>query len=162
METREIYYILINYCLVNKITISTMESCTSGCIASLITDIEGASEIFPGSIVTYSNTTKEMFGVPHSTIEKYGVYSKETAIAMANAIREIFGTNIGIGVSGSLGRVDPMNSDSISGEVHFAINLNGNVKSFKLDGIADERHTAKLIVAESVANELIGMIKENE
>ena len=162
METREIYYILINYCLVNKITIATMESCTSGCIASLITDTEGASEIFPGSVVTYNNDVKKMFGVPHEIIKEYGVYSQETAVAMANAARDIFETNIGVGVSGSLGRVDPMNSDSISGEVHFAINLNGNVNSFTLDGIAEERHTAKLIVAESVANELIGMIKENE
>ena len=139
-----------------------MESCTSGCIASLITDTEGASEIFPGSVVTYNNDVKKMFGVPHEIIKEYGVYSQETAVAMANAARDIFETNIGVGVSGSLGRVDPMNSDSISGEVHFAINLNGNVNSFTLDGIAEERHTAKLIVAESVANELIGMIKENE
>lgn len=39
-------------------TISTMESCTSGLIASMITDTEGASAVFPGGYVTYLNKTK--------------------------------------------------------------------------------------------------------
>lgn len=39
-------------------TVSTMESCTSGMIASTITDTEGASVIFPGGYVTYLNETK--------------------------------------------------------------------------------------------------------
>ena len=39
-------------------TVSTMESCTSGMIASTITDTEGASAIFPGGYVTYLNETK--------------------------------------------------------------------------------------------------------
>ena len=44
-------------------TISTMESCTSGLIASMITDTEGASAIFPGGFVTYLNETKILVGV---------------------------------------------------------------------------------------------------
>ena len=44
-------------------TISTMESCTSGLIASMITDTEGASAIFPGGYVTYLNETKILNGV---------------------------------------------------------------------------------------------------
>ena len=50
-------------------TISTMESCTSGLIASMITDTEGASAIFPGGYVTYLNETKILNGVDANVIE---------------------------------------------------------------------------------------------
>ena len=56
-------------------TISTMESCTSGLIASMITDSEGASAIFPGGYVTYLNETKVLAGVDAAVIETCGVYS---------------------------------------------------------------------------------------
>lgn len=50
-------------------TISTMESCTSGMIASMITDTEGASGIFPGGYVTYLNETKVLIGVNEKIIK---------------------------------------------------------------------------------------------
>ena len=49
-------------------TVSTMESCTSGMIASTITDTEGASAIFPGGYVTYLNETKIFIGVEEEII----------------------------------------------------------------------------------------------
>ena len=49
-------------------TISTMESCTSGLIASMITDTEGASAVFPGGYVTYLNKTKILCGVDEKII----------------------------------------------------------------------------------------------
>ena len=51
-------------------TVSTMESCTSGMIASTITDTEGASAIFPGGYVTYLNETKIFIGVEEEIIRK--------------------------------------------------------------------------------------------
>ena len=56
-----------------KITITAMESCTGGQIASLLTDTEGSSEVFKGSLVTYSNAAKIRHGVPEETIRTYGV-----------------------------------------------------------------------------------------
>ena len=44
-------------------TISTMESCTSGLIASMITDTEGASAVFPGGYVTYLNKKRKSYAV---------------------------------------------------------------------------------------------------
>ena len=57
-------------------TVSTMESCTSGMIASTITDTEGASAIFPGGYVTYLNETKIFIGVEEEIIRKYGVLKR--------------------------------------------------------------------------------------
>ena len=63
-------------------TISTMESCTGGGVANAITSIEGASEILKFSAVTYSNEFKIKMGVSEEVIEKYSVYSEETADEM--------------------------------------------------------------------------------
>lgn len=104
-----------------NITITTMESCTSGQIASLITDTEGASVILKGAFVTYSNVAKIKQGVPAEVIEAHGVYSAETAVAMAGACRGTYGADIGVGVTGSFGNADPNNADSVPGEVYFAI-----------------------------------------
>lgn len=88
-------------------TISTMESCTSGLIASMITDTEGASAIFPGGYVTYSNETKMLVGVDEQVLRQYGVYSRECAQAMAKTVQEKLHTDISIGVTGTTGNVDP-------------------------------------------------------
>lgn len=123
----------INYEKVQEIisrgrTISTMESCTGGMLASAITDCSGASEVYQGGLVTYSNRAKTKQNVAEEIIEKYGVYSAQTAEAMAKACAEIYDTEIGIGVTGSLGRKDPANPDSIVGEVYYSIYERGNTE----------------------------------
>ena len=112
------------------ISITTMESCTSGQIASLITDTEGASGVFDGAFITYSNDAKIRQGVPAEIISKYGVYSAETASAMAEACRNAFHADIGIGITGSFSNKDPRNKDSIPGEVYFAISTENRTESF--------------------------------
>ena len=61
-------------------TIATMESCTGGGVVNAITNIEGASEVLKFSAVTYSNEYKIKMGVDSQIIDKYSVYSMETAI----------------------------------------------------------------------------------
>ena len=102
-------------------TVSTMESCTSGMIASTITDTEGASAIFPGGYVTYLNETKVFAGVDEKIIKEYGVYSGECAKAMAETVREKLNTDIGIGITGTTGNLDPNNADSVQGQAFFSI-----------------------------------------
>ena len=74
----------------NNETISTMESCTGGALASAITDIEGASEVLKFSAVTYSNEYKIKMGVSSEVIDTYSVYSIETAREMARNISDFF------------------------------------------------------------------------
>ena len=164
METRlqqvhEEYNALTNALIEKNITITTMESCTSGLIASLITDTEGSSAIFRGAYITYSNQAKIQAGVPAEIIEKYGVYSQETAMAMAAACRKAFGADIGIGVTGSMGNLDPANGDSVPGEVFFAIDFKGNVEKYYIKVPHQENRFAyKLYVAEQVGRELNRLI----
>lgn len=112
-------------------TISTMESCTSGMIASTITDTEGASAIFPGGYVTYLNETKIFIGVEEEIIRKYGVYSKECAEAMAETVQKKMNTDIAIGITGTTGNLDPNNADSVQGVVYFCIRVKDKVHAFE-------------------------------
>lgn len=115
-------------CLINrKMTITTMESITCGQIASLITDTEGASAILKGAFVTYSNEAKIMQGVPEAVIETCGVYSKETARAMAEACKQAYRADIGIGITGTTGNIDPNNQDSVPGEVYYAVAVSDTI-----------------------------------
>ncbi len=129
-------------------TVTAMESCTAGTVASLLTDTEGASSVFHGSAVTYSNEEKIKAGVPEDVIRSYGVYSEETARAMAEACRSSFGTDLGIGITGSLGRPDPNNPDSVTGEVFAAVTDGKKSCSASFRGIGGKtRKDAKLAAA---------------
>lgn len=155
---KEVYekYRKITLALIEKgLTITTMESCTSGQIASLITDTEGSSAIFKGAFITYSNEAKVMQGVPSAVIEKYGVYSRETASAMAKAARRAFGADISVGVTGSMGNVDTVNRDSVPGEVYYAVATNEGAENFFAKIPPQEtRLLYKLFVADLVADKL--------
>ena len=90
-------------------TISTMESCTGGGVVNAITNIEGSSDVLKFSAVTYSNEYKEKMGVSKKTIEKYTVYSRETAQDMAKTISQYTNSDYGVGITGKLNRVDKNN-----------------------------------------------------
>ena len=111
-DIRNDYRRLTKLLIERGMTISTMESATSGQIASLITDTEGSSAVLKGAFVTYCNEAKIMQGVPAEILDKYTVYSKETAEAMAKACAKVYEANIGIGVTGTMGNVDPANPEA--------------------------------------------------
>ncbi len=149
------YELLTKKLIQKHLTITTMESCTAGMLISLITDTEGSSAITKGGFVTYSNEAKIKNGVPAEIIEKYGVYSQETAQAMAMACRQTYAANIGVGVTGTFGNLDPNNQDSVSGQVFFAIDVNGNVQSYqRVMKIQPSRNAYKLAIAREIAEEL--------
>jgi PncC family amidohydrolase len=90
--------------LKKKYTVSLAESCTGGKIASLLTDMPGASEFFFGCAVTYSDTSKEkLLNVPREILETYGAVSAEAAEHMAKDARELFGTDIAASATGIAG-----------------------------------------------------------
>jgi nicotinamide-nucleotide amidase len=88
----------------SKKTLSVAESCTGGMVSSRLTDMPGISEVFDRAIVTYSNRAKmEELGVKRETLDKYGAVSEQTAREMAEGVRRVSGTDIGISVTGIAG-----------------------------------------------------------
>lgn len=121
-QVREDYQKLTKLLIQENLTISTMESATGGQIASLITDTQGASAIMKGAFVTYSNEAKIMQGVPEEILDTYSVYSTQTALAMAKRCKQVYDADIGIGVTGTMGNIDPNHPDeSQPGMVYYAI-----------------------------------------
>ncbi len=86
------------------ITVSFAESCTGGMFSQMLTDVSGISNVFTGSVVAYSNEVKEnILKVKHSTLENYGAVSSKTAVEMAEGIRKLCKTEIGISITGIAG-----------------------------------------------------------
>jgi len=88
----------------NGQTLSTAESCTGGAIASTLTQQEGASEYFLGTIVSYSNQMKiDLLDVPEELLEKHGAVSKEVSEAMFKGVLKKTGSDYAIAVTGIAG-----------------------------------------------------------
>jgi len=86
------------------LSISTAESCTGGGIGAALTAISGASKIYRGGIVSYSNDVKiNLLNVPRDVIEKHGAVSQQTAKAMADGALNILSTDLAISVTGIAG-----------------------------------------------------------
>jgi nicotinamide-nucleotide amidase len=87
-----------------KLKISFAESCTGGMLASQITSISGASEVFKLGMVTYSNQAKiDILHVPKEILKKYGAVSKECCEIMAKNIQKKGKSHIGISITGVAG-----------------------------------------------------------
>ena len=87
-----------------KKTLALAESCTGGFIANQITDVPGASKIFLGGIVSYSNAAKQKFlGVRARTLQQYGAVSEPVARQMAEGARKKFDADYAIAVTGIAG-----------------------------------------------------------
>lgn len=90
---------LVETLSLRKETISCMESCTGGFFSNEITNTNGSSNIFKGSIIAYSNEFKIKFGVDKKVIDKYTEYSIEVANQMAKKSQEVLNSNWGVGIT---------------------------------------------------------------
>ena len=156
MDVYEKYRLLTEKLIASGLTAATAESCTSGTVASLITDTPGASAVLKGAFTVYCNEAKELIGVDAGVINTFGVYSEETARELARVCRGFYGSDIGIGVTGTFSETDTANPDSVPGKVHFAISIKDSVYSYTESGISgDTRRQMKLTVAEMIADRLL-------
>ena len=102
-------------------TVAFAESCTGGMVASLVTDVPGSSVYFLGGVVTYANDAKEnLLDVDPEILRRYGAVSEETARAMARGVRDRFGADIGLSVTGIAGP-DGGTPEKPVGTVHFGL-----------------------------------------
>ena len=86
------------------LTVAVAESVTGGLIGSRLTDVPGSSLYFLGGVVAYSNDAKvKLLGVQRETLAQSGAVSERTAREMAEGVRQSFGTDVGLAVSGIAG-----------------------------------------------------------
>lgn len=105
------------------LTVSTAESCTGGLLASLITDISGASEWFKQGWVVYSNEAKmRELGVEKAAFDEgeSGAVSHEVAVQMARGARYQSNSDVAISITGIAGP-GGATEDKEVGRVHVAV-----------------------------------------
>ena len=87
-----------------NMTLSAAESCTGGLIAKRMTDLAGASNVFRGGVVSYTNGVKaDVLGVEQALLDEFGAVSEPVAIAMAEGCRKICGSDLAVSVTGVAG-----------------------------------------------------------
>ncbi len=95
---------VVKYMTEHGLTLSAAESCTGGLLAASITAVSGASAMFKGGAVTYAEEMKvKLLGVSTETLERFTVYSEQTAEEMSRGVRTLMETDYGIGITGIAG-----------------------------------------------------------
>jgi competence/damage-inducible protein CinA-like protein len=103
-DERDIAEIVLALCRARGLTLAGAESCTGGMVSERITAIAGSSDVFAGSVVSYSNAAKHhLLGVPDDLIERHGAVSAEVAAAMASGARVAFSSDVGVAITGIAG-----------------------------------------------------------
>lgn len=145
----------------NNKTVSTMESCTGGGVVNAITNIEGASEVLKFSAITYSNEFKIKMGVDSNIIDKYSVYSIETAMEMSKNISKFSNSNYGIGITGKLNKVDKNNLFGQDNVVFISIYDKDNDRFYNFNKTvsASSREENKQIIIDLIVSKFKNIIK---
>ncbi len=134
-----------------KLTLATAESCTGGLVGKLLTDMPGVSAVYLGGIISYTNDVKmNILGVSEQTIKEYTEVSAETAIEMAERVREKFSSDIGASVTGVAGPDGGTEANPV-GTVYIAVSSQKGSSALRLSldcelGRAEIRRTAAHII----------------
>ena len=141
-------------------TISTMESCSGGGLVNAITNVEGVSSVIKFSAVTYSNEFKIKMGVSSDVIDKYSVYSIETAREMSKSISSFTNSNYGVGITGKLNRVDENNLFGEDNIVFISIYDKDNDKFYDFNIKVDNktRKENKEMIIDFIAKKLLEIL----
>lgn len=132
-------------------TLATAESCTGGLVGHLLTEVPGASRVFLGGVVAYSNPAKEIFvGVPADLLRAKGAVSPEVAAALARGARERFGADLGLGITGIAGP-DGGTPEKPVGLVHIALASSVGVEQAQYNWLAS-RSSVKIRSAKTALN----------
>lgn len=146
---------IVNYLLQNNMTMTTVESCTGGMIASRIVNVSGVSQAFEEGYVTYSNHAKEkLVNVKAETIEKYNVVSNEVAAEMAVGGAKASEADVAVSVTGVAG--PDGGTDAIPvGTVCIGVYANGKIKTERFLFTGD-----RMQVRLSACDKALEMVKE--
>ncbi|OGV38411.1 MAG: hypothetical protein A2020_15250 [Lentisphaerae bacterium GWF2_45_14] len=140
-----------------NLRLATAESCTGGLIASEITSVSGASDVFTGSVISYANKVKtDVLGVAPETIENFGAVSAECASEMVSGVCEKLAADAGIAVTGIAGPGGGTKEKPV-GLVFIAVKFYGElvVKRYNFSGTREAIRIRALSMSINMLRELI-------
>lgn len=140
-------------------TVSTAESCTGGMISQMITDVSGSSEVFGLGIVSYSIDQKiKTLGVDEAVIKNFGVYSEQTAQAMAKAVRTLSNSSVSVATTGLAGPGGEIAGLPV-GTVFIGVDGERGTISKKCFFEADSREKVRILTAQKAAELCIDYLR---
>ena len=96
--------IVLDLCRSRRLALATAESCTGGLVGARLTSVPGASDVYVGGVVAYSNDVKRArLRVPEDVLADHGAVSAQAARAMAEGARADFGADVAVAVTGVAG-----------------------------------------------------------
>lgn len=144
----------------NKKTITTAESCTGGLVASMITKISGSSDIFNGSIVSYSNKIKNQeLNVNNETLEKFGAVSTEVVNEMLYGAIKKFEADFAIAISGIAGPTGATKNKPV-GTVVIGISDANNAKTIDTFYFKGTREEVQIQAAKTSLKKILKFVKK--
>ena len=153
--------IVVNKLMKKKLSISSAESCTGGLIGHRITQISGSSVVYKGGVVAYSNQAKlNQLHVRKETLDKYGAVSEQVASEMASQVKNIFGSDIGVSVTGIAGPGGGTKEKPV-GLVYVGVS-NSNEVTTKQFNFHSDRESNKVRTSQAVLNLIMQNISNNE
>lgn len=143
----------------NRLSLSVAESCTGGLVSHKITNVPGASEYFERAVVAYSNDAKrELLEVKDDSLSSHGAVSEVVAAEMADGIRDLSGTDLGLSTTGIAGPGGGTEEKPV-GLVYIGLSTSSSneVKKLSLDG---NRWENKRAAATTALESLISFLEE--
>ena len=124
---------VVDLLVANKLTVSTVESCTGGMLAARLINVPGISEVYKSGYITYSNKAKrKILGVKKGLLEKKGAVSEEVAKEMAKGAAVISKAEVAVSVTGIAGPGKKKKKKPV-GLVYIACNVCGKTKVRKFN-----------------------------
>ncbi len=156
-EENPLASVLVHVLKEKKLSIALAESCTGGSIAAAITKIAGASEVFKGSVVSYSNEVKQqILDVQENTLKNFGAVSKECVEEMVRGVKRLMSTDVALSVSGIAGPTGGTAEKPV-GTIWMSLMLKDTIET-KLFQFG-EQNSREYIIESAVFNALAWILK---
>lgn len=157
---------VVKYMKEHGLTLSAAESCTGGLVSQAITSVAGASAVYKGGVCSYSEEVKvKVLKVSEKTLERFTVYSLQTASEMSRGVMELMDTDAAIGITGLAGP-DGGTEEKPVGTVYVSVRLKDKeeVKDLALYKEYEklDREKVRYLAAERSLEMLLELMKKNE
>lgn len=156
---------VIRECKENDFALGTMESCTGLMVANALTDIAGCSDVFKGGFLAYNENVKSKLGVPFDSMARGGVYSKQVAAAMAEAVIKKMGVDVAFATTGVMDVWDtrPYHNNIVPGTISLAIARRGkSTESETISIKVTTRDKMKIAVANYIFEKFLDLVKQDK